>query len=54
MTKEQYESVLGEVIRLKNDAPVIPREYWLKKKYDVLCVGDVKKLITKPVSVSFW
>lgn len=51
MTKEEYDELLSLVSRLKHDLPSITKEYRVKKKYDLLCVGDTRYLISKPVSI---
>lgn len=49
--KEQYENVLSEVSRLKNELPMTPSEFWIKKKYDILRIGEISTLTTKIVSM---
>ena len=51
MTKERYDTIIADISSLKNVPPTAPKEYWLLKKYDLLIVGGVKELITKPVSI---
>lgn len=50
MTKSQYDNLLSSISYLKNQPCSEPRDYWLKEKYDILDIGGIQKLISKPVS----
>lgn len=50
MSKEHYDGLVASIRRLKNEPPTTPGEFRITYKYDLLCVGDKKFLITKPVS----
>ena len=45
LTKEKYEGLITSVLAVKADGKKTATDYWLAKKYNVLDVGGIQKLI---------
>ncbi|KAK7601712.1 hypothetical protein V9T40_009153 [Parthenolecanium corni] len=45
LTKEKYEQLMTTVLSVKNNGKKVPADFWLLKKYDVMNVQGVHKLI---------